>query len=74
MLAPGSQQLYLCMKRGSESPNSASPCSACHHQYMTSPDRKSMYNVPNGHSEYISLKIGFNINSYSSIKKMFLNF
>ena len=78
MLAPGSEQLYLCMKRGSEIPNSASSCSACHHQYMTSPDRKSMYNVPNGHPKYIPLIklgkiIGFNTNSYSSIKKMFCN-
>ena len=30
MLAPGFEQLYLCMKRGSEIPNSTSLCSTCH--------------------------------------------
>ena len=59
MLAPGSEQLYLCMKCGSEIPNSASSCSTCHHNYMTSPDHKNVYNIPNGHPENIpSIKLG----------------
>ena len=74
MLAPSSEQLYLCMKCGSEIPNSESSCSTCHHQYKTSPDRKTMYNVPNGHR---SIKLGeitaVSPNSYSSIKKVLCN-
>ena len=78
MLVPGSEQLYLCMKFGSEIPNSASSGSTCHHQYMTSPDRKTMYNVPNGHPENIpSIKlgeiIGVSRNRYGSIKKVLCN-
>ena len=46
MQAPGSEQLYCCMKCGSKIRNSASSCSTCHHQYTTSPDCKTMYNVP----------------------------
>ena len=78
VLAPGSEQFYLCIKCGSEIPNSTSSCSTCHHQYKTSPDLKTMYNVPNGHIENIpSIKlgkiIGVNSNSYSSIKKVLCN-
>ena len=51
MLTPGSEQLYLCIKCGSEIPNSASSCSTCHHQYTTSPYIKTVYNVPNGHHQ-----------------------
>ena len=59
MLVPGSEQLCLCMKCGSEIPNSASLCSTCHHKYMTSPDHKNVYNIPNGHPENIpSIKLG----------------
>ena len=78
MLAPSSEQLYLCMKCGSEIPNSASLCSTCHHKYMPSLDHKTIYNVPNGHPENIpSIKlgviIGFSTNSYSSTKKLLCN-
>ena len=78
MQAPGSEQLYCCMKCGSEIRNSASSCSTCHHQYTTSPDCKTMYNVPNGHPENLpTIKlgkiIGVNPNSYSSIKKVLCN-
>ena len=74
MVAPDSEQLYLCMKCGSEIPNSALLCCICHHQYETSPDCKTMYNIPNRHPENIPLIklgeiIGVNPNSYSSIKK-----
>ena len=59
MLAPGSEQLYLCMKCGSEIPNSESLCSTCHHKYMASPDCKTVYSIPNGHPENIpSIKLG----------------
>ena len=54
MLAPGSGQLYLCMKFGSEIPSTVSSCRTCHHQYKTSPDRKTIDNVPNGNPESIS--------------------
>ena len=52
--------------------------SICHHQYKTSLDRKTMYNVPNGHPEnirWIKLGeiIGVNPNSYSNIKKVLCN-
>lgn len=51
-----------------------SSCRISHHQYKTSLDSKTIYNVRNGHRENIpSIKlgeiIGVNPNSYSSIKK-----